>query len=353
MTYSLTRTSKEGWASILADIENSKHSIECELFIVGTDEIGRELLDALRKKSKQGVKVRLLIDAAGSYLLYLANDLKAELRADGIQLSFFNHFIPMYPRTLTLWYFRNHRRSIIIDEKVGYTGGICFGKEMEEWRETMVRIENDESVMDMQQAFNRNWKLSERKIFEKRIVPTQKDWVYVTNAPLPGRRYLYKEIIKLIKKSEKEIFLTTPYFVPDFIFARALLRAAKRGVKVHLLIPEHSDHRFVDHAGDFYKEKLIKHGVSIYRYTKSMIHTKTGIFDDTAFIGSMNLDNVSMHYNFEGGFVIKDRNCVAELREHFMEDVKDIEAITMSGWRARPLKEKVLMYITWPIRKLL
>jgi cardiolipin synthase len=354
MSYSLTKTSKTGWLSILKDIENATHSIDCELFILDVDDVGIYFLNALRKKSREGVKVRLLVDAGGSYLFYMASTLKAELRADGVELSFFNHLIPLYNRTLSLWYFRNHRRSIIIDKKICYTGGICFSKNMEEWRDTMIRMEEPSVTLDMERAFQRMWDLSEHRVFDKRLKPTGTSWLYVTNAPLPGKYYYYNAFIDLIRKAKKEIFLTTPYFVPDHSFFRALYRAQKRGVNVHLLIPDHSDHRLVDHAGDFYKHRLIKKGARIYRYTKEMIHSKTAVIDDTAcVVGSMNLDNVSLRYNFEGGLIIKNTECINELRQHFYEDIQGLNPITLTDWHNRPWSEKVIMYLTWPIRKLL
>lgn len=353
-SYSLTRTSEEGWMAIVEDIKKAKHSIDCELYIVDVDDAGLYLINALREKSREGVKVRLLVDAAGSYVLYLASTLKAEMRADGIELSFFNHFIPWYPKTINLWYFRNHRRSIVIDERIAYTGGLCFSKNMSGWRETMLRITVPEAIVEMEQAFSRMWKLSERKQFEMRIKPVEKDWFYLTNAPLPGRYYYYNMMKKLIKEAKKEIFLTTPYFVPDHLFFLTLLRAQKRGVTVHLLVPKESNHPFVGYAGDFYKERLLNHGARIYQYTKSMLHSKTAVFDDdAATVGSLNLDNVSLRYNFEGGLIIKDKGCIAELKRDFFDDIKDLDPITLDEWHKRPLKEKFMAYLTWPIRKLL
>lgn len=354
MSHSFTLTSEAGWMAIIEDIKRAEHSIDCELFIIDIDDVGMYLLNALRERSRAGVKVRLLVDAGGSYLFYLASTLKAELRADGIKLSFFNHFIPWYPRTLKLWYFRNHRRSITIDGKASYTGGICFSKDMEGWRETMIRISEPEAVSDISQAYMRMWDLSENQRFDKRPKPASKDWLYLTNAPLPGKYYYYNAVMDLIKKSKNTIFLTTPYFVPDYLFFNALYKAAKRGVAVHLLVPKICNHPLVGYAGDFYKERLIKKGARIYMYEKSMIHSKTGTFDDTACtISSMNLDNVSLRYNFEGGLIIRDAVCITEMKQQFQDDIVGLEPLTRAKWRERPLREKVMMYLTWPIRKLL
>jgi cardiolipin synthase len=354
MHYSLTRTSEEAWMTIIEDIRNAKHSIDCELFIIDMDDVGMYLLNALRQKSREGVRVRVLADAGGSYLFYLANTLKAELREDGIDLVFFNHLIPLYPRTIKLWYFRNHRRSIVIDGEIAYTGGVCFSKHMEGWRDTVLRVISKETASDMTQAFQRMWKLAEKKVFEKRSTPAPKEWLYLTNAPLPGKYYYYNAILELIKNAQKDIFLTSPYFVPDYMFFRALYRAQKRGVQVHLLLPLHSNHLPVDYAGDFFKERLLKKGARIYRYPPCMIHSKTSVFDDhTCSVGSMNLDNISLRYNFEGGMIIKDKECVAEVRQHFEEDIRDLSPLTLAEWHNRPFKSKIMMYLSWPLQKLL
>lgn len=354
MSYSLTRTSEEGWMAILEDIRNAKTSIDCELYLIDIDDVGLYLLNALRQKSREGVKVRLLADAVGSYSFYTASAIKAEVRKDGIQLVFFNHLIPWYPRSINLWYFRDHRRSIIIDGITVYTGSICFSKNMEGWRETMLRLQVPETVADIQDAFERMWKLSKEKLFLPRPMPRSKEWTYLTNAPIPGKYYYYKALIDLIRASKKEMYLATPYFVPDYLFFRALYRAAKRGVIIHLIIPKESNHPFVGYAGDFFKERLIKKGALIYHYSKNMLHSKVAVFDDVACtVGSMNLDNISLRYNFEGGLIIRNQECIDELRNQLKEDIKDVPPLTLSEWHSRPLRDKIMMYLTWPIRKLL
>ncbi len=353
MKFSFTLTSDEAWKAILEDIKNAEKSIEVELFILDVDDVGISLLNALREKARQGVKVKLLVDAGGSYVFYLSN-LHKEVLKDGIELSYFNHFLPWYPKKLHLIYFRDHRRSIVIDEKIAYTGGACFSDNMAGWRDTMIRIEDDMAIGDMHMAFKRMWSLSEHLHFAKRHNPSEKEFYYLTNAPLPGRRYLTKKFISLIKTAEKEIFLTSPYFVPSHPLFKALQRALKRGVIVNLLIPSESNHSFTDRAGDFQKEHLLKLGMRIYMYEKKVIHAKTAVFDDKiAIVGSMNLDNISLHYNFEGGLIITNPECVWELKSHFIKDVEGLKPITTEDWKNRPLKQKMLSYIMWPFQKLL
>ena len=352
MLFSFQLSSEEAQESVLKDIREAEHSIEIELFIIDVDNVGLLLLDTLREKARQGVKVKLLVDSGGSLFLYLSH-LDKELRNDGVEVSFFNHLIPWYPKNIRLWYFRDHRRSIIIDKKITYTGSVCFSNNMKGWRETMIRIEDPQAIIDMSEVFKRMWVFSEYGHLEKRIKPKSKEWLYLTNAPVPRRGYLSKAFIELIKNAQKEILLTTPYFVPDIKLMRHLKKAIKRGVRVSLLLPHSSDHPFVDRAGDFQKQELIKKGVQIYLYPK-MIHSKTAVFDgEVGFVGSLNLDNISLHYNFEGGLIIRNIECVAKLRQHFIYDIVGLSPLTNTRWKNRPLKHRILASLIWPFRKLL
>ncbi|MFA6297213.1 MAG: phospholipase D-like domain-containing protein [Candidatus Paceibacterota bacterium] len=352
MAFSFQLTSEESWNSIIKDIEGAKHSIELELFIVDVDSVGLLLINTLREKAKQGVKVRLLVDGGGSFLFYMSR-LSEEIKAEGVEISFFNHVVPWLPKNLKLFYFRNHRRSIIIDNEIAYTGGVCFSSNMKGWRETTIKIDNLDAISEIHEAWVRMWEFSEHGKFKKRYKPTKKEWGYLTDTPVPRRRYLSKAFIELIKSSKKEIFLTTPYFVPDTKLMRNIKRAIKRGVSVSLLLPTHSNHPLVDRAGDFQKQELIKRGVKIYLYPHNMIHSKTAVFDDVGIVGSMNLDYVSLHYNFEGGLVVTNKECVNELKEQFLNDIKNLSPLTPSKWHNRPLKQRVLSYLMWPFQKLL
>jgi cardiolipin synthase len=354
MSFLLLTTSEEVWKSVISDIQTAKKSIDVELFIINIDDVGLLLLNTLRQKSREGVKVRLLVDAGGSFALYLSN-LTDDLKADGIHFSYFNHLQPWYPKSIRLWYFRNHRRSVVIDDDIIYIGGSCFSKNMESWRDSMIRLQGiTEPLTDIREAFNRMWVLAEKFKFGKRNKPEVSEWTYLTNSPVPGRRYLYHKLTKLIQHAKKEIYLTTPYFIPDHRLMQALRRALKRGVHVHLLIPKHSNHPFVDCAGDFQKSELIKKGLKLYQYDKGMIHDKTAIFDNEyGIIGTMNLDHVSLLYNFENALITTNQECISELKNIFQQDIEGLALVTRTDWENRPFKTKLQAYIIWPLRKLL
>ena len=150
------------------------------------------------------------------------------------------------------------------------------------------------------------------------------------------------------------MYLTTPYFLPDHRLQRVLILAAKRGVDVRVLIPAVGDHKIVQTGSESYFEFLLNKGVKIFRYTPSMIHAKVAVIDaDWAMIGTMNLDNVSLRYNFESAIVTTNPLCVDELRGHFINDLKSATEVRLEEWRKRSLVQRFRETLVWPIRKFL
>lgn len=339
--------------AIIEDIRKAKSSVLVEMFIISLDYAGLRLIDTLCDKAKQGVRVRLIADAVGSFALYRSKDTQKELLEAGVHFSFFNHLVPWYPKNIRMWYFRTHRRAVIIDGSVGHIGSVCFDDGMRHWRETMARVESPETAADMSRQFERMWKLSERKVFGKREKLVEKEVSYLTNSPLPGRRMLYRKLIELIRGAETEILITTPYFIPDHRLHRAIHYARRKGVRVIVLVPRPSNHPYADWAGDYDKTIYLRMGVEFYFY-RGMIHSKTAVIDGKiALIGSMNMDNISLRYNFENALLMEDQDAARTLRNHFIQDLKNARRMTPEEWHKRPLLEKFLMICMWPFRKLL
>lgn len=184
--------------------------------------------------------------------------------------------------------------------------------------------------------------------------PTSSGFTYVTNAPLPGRRFLYHNFIDAMRGARKYIYLTTPYFVPDHRFARVLKLAAARGVDVRLILPHASDHPIVDYGSQSFFNSILSAGVRIFRYKNLMIHAKTAIIDDEwATVGSFNLDNLSFLYNFEGNIVSHNKAFALELKRHFQEDLQKTDELTEEEWKKRSITQKICEWLTWPVRKIL
>jgi cardiolipin synthase len=345
--------SESAWDAMLESCEKATQSIDLEQFVFRYDKIGHRFIDVLRRKAREGIKVRIIFDAAGAYYFYTSPEVD-EMRKDGIKVVFFNPILFTYPKRIAIWYFRNHRKLLIIDKKIAFTGGICIGEEMKSWRETHVRIEGP-VLADMCFAFDNMWMFTkELKIEDREPAPhtNNSSFRYITNSPLINRRMLYREVWSMIEQSKDYILLTTPYFLPDNRILRALKNARKRGVEICILIPEHSNHPLVDYGSHSYYDQLLRDRIRIYRYKGGMIHSKTVIFDGTtATVGSLNFDNISLRFNFEANIISTDAAFIEALTLHFRHDLELAERLTLDAWCRRPLLQKFMMWLVWPIRK--
>lgn len=353
-SWKLFTSNKTVLEALYADIQHAKETIYLEAFILNHDSVGEPFLELLCKKAAEGVQVRILVDSVGSLGLGSSVYLQ-KFKEVGVHIRFFNWLLPFSKHNKKLWYFRNHRRIVIVDSKILYTGGFCFGKRMEFWRETSIRIEGP-ILTQAKTVADKTWK----KVYKKRYVNLGREWrtnvegfSFVTQAPLIGERYLYHQFIDAIRQAKRYVYITTPYFLPDHKLYRVLRLAKKRGVDVRILLPKKGDHRIVNHASHTYFHSFLSKNIGIYQYPE-MVHAKTAVIDDEwAMIGTLNMDNVSLRYNFECAVVTSNTQCAKELRDIFMKDIETIQPLTLSEWENRPLIDKIKDWLSWPIRKLL
>ena len=324
----LYASNEEAWTSMLADCAKAEKSIVLEQFIFINDEFGQRLIDVCAERAKAGVKVRFLWDAAGSFSFWGSN-IADDLKAKGIELLFWKTLIPSYftVPNFRSWYLRNHRRTLVIDGKVGYTGSICVSDSMKNWRDTNVRLEGAVAE-EMRNAFERMWLRSKKaKNIPRRRFARDGEFKYITNYPSPGRRHIYSELVEAVRNATKYIYITTPYFVPTHRLLRVIKLAAHRGVDVRIILPERTDHYpTLDIAARSYFLTLLESGARIFLYQGNVIHSKTAVIDgDWATVGSMNLDSASLLYNFEANIVSNNSKFAEELEAHFVHDLKRIE----------------------------
>jgi cardiolipin synthase A/B len=355
-TWQFYTDSKQAWEAMLSSIASATVSIDLEQFILSYDSIGIRFLDALKERAKAGVKVRIFCDEVGSFSLYRANIIPT-LESIGIQIKFFNSVIPWNPNKETLWFFRDHRKLLVVDKKIGFTGGMCLGDAMRDWRESSVQITGP-VVSQMTESFEVMWNKTYHKfkyyLKKKRVQENALDFRYITNAPLPGKRYMYKELIRTIKSAKHYIYLTTPYLLPDSRLLRNIKNAKKRGLEVRLLVPQTTNSKLVNIGSGTFFNDLMEAGVRIFRYQGVLIHSKTGVIDGKwSTIGSLNLDNLSLRYNFEGNIVSINKDFAFELERQFLDDLKSATELTMEEWNKRGLLRKFLEILIWPLRKLL
>lgn len=354
-SWNIFETNQEAWDSMLHDCANAKHSIELEQFIFISDEFGQKMINTCAERAKQGVKVRFLWDAAGSFSLWGLGSIE-KMKSMGIELVFWKTLVPSYftVPNFRSWFLRNHRRTLVIDKDIAYTGSICVNDTMKDWRDLNVRIEGP-VVKEMSNAFERMWhRAIGEKPLPKRVKSRDHQFRYVTNFPAPGRRHIYVELLEAIRSARKYIYITTPYFVPSRRLARVLKLAAHRGVDVKIILPEKSDHYAVDIGARSYFETLLESGVKIYLYSGKMIHSKSVVIDgEWASIGSMNLDRVSMFYNFEANIITRNSRFAEELASHFVHDMQNTKEVDYHLWKNRFFVEKLPEKVIKLVRKFL
>jgi cardiolipin synthase len=339
---------KDAWTSMLGDIRQAKHSIIIEQYIFVVDSIGKQFVELLREKVKEGVKIKLLCDTVGSYGFYRSL-LPRFLIEQGIEVRFFNLVRPWRITNFTSNLFRDHRKIMIIDDEIAHVSGVGIQEHMANWRDTHMRVTGP-LVEHIQQSFQNVWDGAKKKVYihYEPFKTSIKNYELLTNSPSIRQRYMYHTLMEKIRNAKKSIFLTTPYFIPDVPLYRALFLATKRDVDIQILVPEVADHIFVNHARESYFSFLLRSGIKIFVYTPTMMHAKTAIVDDEwATTGSFNLDSLSFFFNHEANVASDDIVFVNELKNHFLKDLESCREITLEEWRKRPLRKKILELVSW------
>lgn len=344
---------EDAWDAMYDDCARAERSIDIEQYILNNDAVGFRFLSLCREKARAGIAVRVLLDGVGSYWLYNSQEI-AELSHAGASVHFFNHVSPWRVHTIAGWFLRDHRKLIIVDSRVGYTGGVGIDARMRGWRDTQVRIEGL-VVREMGHAFDIMWEHVTRGVpHEKKKVEWRDNFQFLLNAPRFRQRLVYQSLIGAIRGATRSVYLTTPYFIPDFRFSRAIRRAARRGVDVRILMSEVSDHPSIDIASDAYIGTALAVGIRVFKFQGKVVHAKTVVVDDVwATVGSTNLDNLSLTFNYEANIASLDAQFVADLKQHFLTDLYSAREITVSDWERRPIRRKLLELLSWPIHRFL
>lgn len=342
-----TKTS-QAWEAMLEDIRNAKRTIDIEQYIFTVDSAGKQFIELFREKLKQGVRIRLLVDAVGSYSFYRSL-LPDFLKEQGVEIRFFNPISPWRIASFTSNFFRDHRKIMIIDDEIAHLGGVGIQEHMAAWRDTHMRITGP-LVKNIRQSFENVWEGVKLGFYirYKKFQDFVKKYDLHTNSPSLRQRYMYQTLLSHIRNAKDKIYLTTPYFVPDVPLYRALRLASKRGVDVRIIVPKIADHYFVNHARESYFTLALKAGIKIFVYEPVMMHAKTAVIDEWASVGSFNLDSLSFFFNHEANISSSDTVFVNEVQNHFFDDLKVSRQVTFQEWVKRPLRKKFLELMTWP-----
>jgi cardiolipin synthase len=326
----------DAYAALLSAAESARQHLHVEFFILRADETGLRFLDVLTRKAKEGVRVRLLYDAMGS--VHLRERALAPLRAAGGQVF---AFLPLNPwRSRVQFNLRNHRKILVVDGRVGFTGGMNIGDEylgkggkFGWWRDTFLRLEGP-SVADLQRIFCEDWEFAVRETLDDReccppLADAGNETVQVASSGPDQEVNTLREVYFMAFLAARErLWVASPYTVPDAGLSDALRVARRRGVDVRILTIARPDHLVSFYAGKSYWTDLLDLGVKVYLYTKGMMHSKLILMDGRwASVGSANLDNRSLRLNFEAGCLLHSPTLVADLEAAFLRDLEVSRAL--------------------------
>ena len=348
--------------AMLEAIGSATKTVNFEAYIFWSGEVASRFRDAFAERASQGVQVRVLLDAVGSLESKLKpSDVEAMEKA-GVRVEFFHKKKPW-----EIWVVnhRNHRRVLVVDGRIGFTGGVGFADEWAgdadspgHWRDTQVRVEGP-AVRGLQRAFQENWsEATGEPLVGEEFFPALPEVGSLSVAVVPssslaamsgaGRLYAIS-----LSAAAQEIWIANSYFVPDEETTDLLVDAVQRGVDVRVIVPsdEHNDVPATKAAGRAGYGPLLSGGVKIFEYEPTMFHLKTMVVDGiVSTVGSANLDSRSFHLNEEINLVVYDPSFAAEMRERYERDLAKCRPYTLEMWRARPLGKRISEWLVRPFR---
>lgn len=324
-------------------MEEAQETIHLETYIFSSDRVGEEFAARMMQKARSGVRVRLIIDGLGS--LDIDPELLTRLRNSGVQILDYHPVAPW--RARWDWQRRDHRKILVVDGRVGFTGGANITKEHaplelggSDWRDTHVRVEGP-AAFSLDRLFRMVWFKETGRWFESAGHPVIREnstrvWV-AANEEFFLRYAIRSVYLKALRAARREVLITNAYFVPDRGIRRALAAAVRRGVSVKILVPGRSDVASVWHAGRYRYDFLLRHGVRLYEWIGPILHAKTVVIDRTwCAVGSYNLDHRSLLHNLEVNLHILDSGIAEKLSSQFSLDLEHAREIHLHRWRRRP-----------------
>jgi len=356
----------ETFPAMLRDIKTAKRTITFAQYLYETGPIAYQLAQAFAERCRAGVEADILLDSQGTKT---NNDIPAMMLQAGCHLQYFHRVEApqvIFPWKLLRYNYRNHRRILVIDGKIGFTGGYGIsaawggnGRIPDHWRETNVRVEGP-LVKELQAAFAESWLeatgelIGDEAYFPRLETRGNIFAQIVKSSPAGGSFENYMLFLISIASARKSILITNPYFIPDDQMIDELLRAAARGVRIMVLVPGKIDHKITYRASRSNYGRMLLAGIQIFEYMASLMHAKTMVVDGVwATIGSTNFDNRSFALNEELNLTLYNRRLAERLEQIFYEDLKFSKQITYEAWKSRGWKERFFELFTFPVREFL
>ena len=347
---------EEKFEALLKELKKAKKFIFLEYFIIQEGKMFNSILEILEEKAKQGVDVRLIYDDVGC-IVTLPHNYKNTLEAKGIKCRVFNPIKPFFTRRLNN---RDHRKIVVIDGDVGFTGGINLADEYINeyekhgyWKDAGIMLKGD-AVWNLTVMFLSMWdyidnkeedyikfKPSKNKYYNSKGYVQPFDDSPLINEPIGETVYL-----NLINKAKDYIYINTPYLIIDNEMATALKIAAKSGVDIKIVTPYIPDKKFVHAVTKSYYESFIKDGIEIYEFTPGFMHAKTFVVDDEyGVVGSINLDFRSLYLHYECGVWLYKTESIKSMKDDYLETLKRCHKVTMEECKNTSSIRKVLRLI--------
>lgn len=355
----LLKSGREKFIDLFEAIREAKHHVHLEYFNFRNDSIANELFDLLAQKAKEGVEVRAMFDAFGNWSNNkpLKKRHLKKIREQGIEIVKFDPFTFPYINHAA---HRDHRKIVVIDGEVAYTGGMNIADyyinglpKIGTWRDMHTRIEGD-AVNDLQEIFLSIWnKETKQEVGGDAYFPqhgartdsTNITIAIVDRTPKKNSRMLSHAYAMSIYSAQKNVHIVNPYFVPTSSITKALNRTIERGVDVQIMVSSASDIPFTPDAALYKLHKLMKRGATVYMYNGGFHHSKIMMVDDAfCTVGTANLNSRSLRYDYETNAFIFDKKTTAELNDMFYNDIEHCTQLTPEFWKKRTVWKK---FVGW------
>ncbi|MDR3062259.1 MAG: cardiolipin synthase [Dysgonamonadaceae bacterium] len=330
---------KEKFDALIRDLESAVHHIHLQYYIFEDDKIGNRIKEILIRKAGEGIQVRVLYDDVANWKV--KNRFYDEMQTRGVEVTpYLKVYFPVFTSKVN---YRNHRKIVVIDGKTGYIGGMNIADRYLEsgWKDTHLRV-TGRGVLGMQSAFLIDWYssgkdfLTGKVYFPEMPVVTNNVMQIVTGDPMGEWKTLLQATTNIIMRAKHYVYIQTPYFLPTEGLFQSLQSAALSGIDVRLMVPEHSDTRFVGTAAHSYFEEMMNAGVKIYQMQPDFLHSKLMVSDDfISVVGSANMDFRSFEHNFEVNAYIYDADFAKNMKQIFFGDMQQCTQINLKDWKNR------------------
>ncbi len=352
----LYATGREGLAAMLSAIEGARRRVHLETYLLRADATGRSFLDALESRARAGVEVRVLYDGFGSFGL----DERAldRVRTAGGDVVVFNPLARIWPRFAPRR--RDHRKILVVDGAVAFTGGLNIGDEYalglsggtrgSVWRDAHVRVEGP-CVRDLEAVFLESWfradgpALAWHALLEgERPRAGDVRCAVLSDGPAHRRRRMRELLASALREAQHDVRLVSPYFAPGRRLLDLLGETSARGVRIALLLAgNHTDHPSVRRAAHAVLPRLLESGVQVHEFDAGMMHAKLACFDESwAIVGSSNLDRQSFEHSYEVNLVLDDPGIAKRLRDQMDADLSEARVVDLDSLARRGLLERLL-----------